>query len=260
MSVQPLLRDRDVLVVVPAYNEELALGAVLAELRQVLPAYDVVVVDDGSTDGTRAEAQAGGAVVLSLPFNLGVGAAMRTGYQYAARHGYRAVVQVDADGQHDPRGVPALLAGLDHANIVIGARFVAGGYRVRGPRRWAMRLLAWAVSHVAGHRLTDVTSGFRAIDVRALALFSHSYPAEYLGDTVEALVVAARAGLVVRQVDVSMRCRQAGRPSQSTLRSTLYLVRAVLALGLGLIRARGEVSSDILGIGTEVPRPVEVRL
>jgi glycosyltransferase involved in cell wall biosynthesis len=247
------------LIVVPAYNEEGSLGVVLAELALVLPSCDVVVVDDGSSDRTRLEAQAMGVVVLSLPYNLGVGAAMRTGYQYAVRHGYRAVVQVDADGQHDPTGVPALLAGLEHANIVIGARFAAGGYRVRGPRRWAMRLLARVVSRVAGHRLTDVTSGFRAVDARALGLFASSYPADYLGDTVEALVLAARAGLVVDQVDVHMRCRQGGCPSQSVLRATLYLLRAVLALGLGLIRGRSDSGSDILCTDTAASRPVEAR-
>jgi hypothetical protein len=181
---------------------------------------------------------------------------MRTGYEYAVRHGYRAVVQVDADGQHDPTGVPELVAGLANANIVIGARFSSGDYRVRGPRRWAMRVLARAVSRVAHHRLTDVTSGFRAVDAQALALFARSYPADYLGDTVEALVVAARAGLVLRQVDVHMRCRQGGAPSQSVVAATLYLLRAMLALGLGLIRA----PSDILTEDTAAHRPVEERL
>lgn len=244
MSGSAVPTPGQVLIVIPAYNEQGSIGSVLTELTDVLPAYDVLVVDDGSLDRTRAEALAAGAVVLSLPFNLGVGGAMRTGYLYASRHGYRAVVQVDADGQHDVRGVPALLAGLEGANIVIGARFSSGGYKVRGPRRWAMRLLARAVSRVARHRLTDVTSGFRALDSRALALFTQTYPADYLGDTVEALVVGARAGLVVRQVEVHMRPRQGGNPSQSALSATLYLFRALLALGLALIRARSEVGTS----------------
>lgn len=228
-----------VLVVVPGFNEESSVGSVVAEVLAALPTCDVVVVDDGSTDGTARAARAAGAVVLALPFNLGVGAAMRTGYRYARDRGYGVVAQVDGDGQHDASCLPSMIDALGTADIVIGSRFTRGGtYRVRGPRRWAMRVLAFAVSRVAGNTLTDVTSGFRVVGRRAVQLFARSYPAEYLGDTVESLVVAARAGLVVTQVPVTMRPRQGGVPSQSPLRATLYLMRALMALGLALIRSR----------------------
>jgi glycosyltransferase involved in cell wall biosynthesis len=240
----PVPRDAlRVLIVVPAYNEEATIGAVVSEVRAVLPASDVVVVDDGSSDRTARHARDAGANVLQLPFNLGVGGAMRTGYRYAMRHGHHAVIQVDADGQHDPRDLPLLLDALTEANIAIGSRFArAGSYTVRGPRRWAMRALAAVVSRVAGRRLTDVTSGYRAADRRAILLFARSYPAEYLGDTVESLVVAARAGLEVRQVPVSMQRRQAGTASQSPFGATLYLARAVLALALAVIRSREAIT------------------
>ncbi|MCW2680789.1 MAG: glycosyltransferase family 2 protein [Frankiales bacterium] len=228
-----------VLVVIPAYNEQASVARVVLEVAAALPDADVLVVDDGSQDLTAVRAARAGARVLTLPYNLGVGGAMRTGYLYALRGDYDAVVQVDADGQHDPAAVPRLLEGLLTHNIVVGARFAGTGvYVARGPRRWAMRLLAAGLSRATGTRLTDTTSGFRAADRDAVRLFARHYPAEYLGDTVESLVIAARAGLTVTQVPVDMRVRAAGVASQSPFRATLYLARAVLALGLAGIRSR----------------------
>ncbi|MEU5883237.1 glycosyltransferase family 2 protein [Spirillospora sp. NPDC047279] len=232
-------RRATTLVVVPALNEEHAIAGVLKELAVCCPDADVLVIDDGSTDGTAATASALGVPVVRLPFNLGVGGAMRAGYRHALRHGYRAVVQVDADGQHDASYISHLLAELDAgADLVIGARFAGvGGYSAgRGPRRWAMRLLATVLSRLAGTRLTDTTSGFRAAGPRALEVFAEHYPAEYLGDTVESMVIAIRSGCRVRQVPVAMRPRAAGRASQSPIRATVYLLRAVVALGLALVR------------------------
>jgi len=183
--------------------------------------------------------------VCQLPFNLGVGGAMRAGYRYAVRHDYDVAVQIDADGQHDSRFLPVLLdrldggpGGHDPADVVIGARFASKDdtYRAGGLRRVAMIMLAWVLSRMAHTRLTDVTSGFRLANRRALTLFAQHYPAEYLGDTVESLVIAVRGGLVVRQVPVQMRERQAGVASQSPFRAALYLSRACVALVLALVR------------------------
>jgi glycosyltransferase involved in cell wall biosynthesis len=224
-------------VVIPAWNESASVGHVVAEVRAQVPESDVLVVDDGSGDGTAHVAAAAGAHVCRLPFNLGVGGAMRTGYRYALRHGYDAVVQIDADGQHDPARVPDLLAGLEHADIVVGARFAGTGqYVVTGLRRLAMVLLARVLSRLSGERLTDVTSGFRAVNRRGISVFATHYPAEYLGDTVESLVIAIRLGCRVSQVPIAMRTRAHGRPSQSGLRSAGYLARAVVALSLALVR------------------------
>lgn len=229
-----------ILVAVPALNEEGVVGAVVKEVLTAAPAGTaVLVVDDGSTDNTATEAARAGATVVQMPFNLGVGGAMRAAFLFAVRHGYDTVIQVDADGQHDPRFIGELVEGLGRVDIMIGARFAGvGDYTVRGPRRWAMRLLAAALSWVTKERLTDVTSGFRASGPRAVSLFARDYPSEYLGDTVESLVVAHRAGLSVSQVGVEMRVRQAGTPSQSTLKATLYLARATLVLALSLVRTR----------------------
>ena len=227
-----------VLVIVPAWNEEKSVDRTVREIRATNPRVDVLVVDDGSADRTAERALEAGALVARLPFNLGVGGAMRTGYRYAQRHGYDVAVQIDADGQHDPRFLPALLARLDSADIVIGARFAREGdsYRVRGPRRWAMVLLAGVLSRIGRTRLTDTTSGFRVANRRAIAVFAAHYPAEYLGDTVESLVIALRTGCRVVQEPVDMRIREAGQASQSPLRSTIYLLRAIVALGLALVR------------------------
>jgi glycosyltransferase involved in cell wall biosynthesis len=226
-----------VLVVIPAWNEAAVLGDTIAEVLACNPGVDLLVVDDGSGDGTAEVADAAGVLVARLPFNLGVGGAMRTGYRYAWREGYDVVVQIDADGQHDPRYLGDLVADLAVANVVIGARFAGkGSYRVRGPRRWAMRLLAKVLSRLSGATLTDVTSGFRAADRKALRVFADHYPAEYLGDTVESLVIAIRSGCVVTQRPVEMRPRTVGTASQTPLRAATYLARAVAALGLALIR------------------------
>jgi glycosyltransferase involved in cell wall biosynthesis len=241
VPIQGPSRPRRPLVVVPALNEQHAIGQVLAELRQATPHLDVVVVDDGSTDLTADVARREGVTVLSLPFNVGVGGAMRLGMVYAERNGYDGVIQVDADGQHDPSEISLLLAALDERDVVVGSRFVKGGYRVRGPRRWGMRLLAWSLSRTCGTPLSDVTSGFRATGPRAIPLLARYYPREYLGDTVESIVIAAKAGLSVGEAGTSMRPRAGGTPSQNALRSTLYLARAVLVLLLAMIRSHPTV-------------------
>lgn len=227
-----------VLIIVPAWNEQASIGATVAEIRSSLSEADLLVVDDGSSDQTRQRAVEAGATVCSLPYNLGVGGAMRAGYRFALRHGYDVAVQIDADGQHDPRYVPRLVDRLAEADIVIGARFATADdpYKVRGPRRWAMVLLARVLSRLAHTRLTDVTSGFRVSNRRAISLFARHYPAEYLGDTVESLVIGARAGCVITQEPVAMRPRMAGRASHSPIKAAVYLLRAVFALFLALVR------------------------
>jgi glycosyltransferase involved in cell wall biosynthesis len=226
-------------VVVPCYNEERTIRRVLEALLALEVVAEILVVDDGSTDRTGEVARVAGAVVAALPYNLGVGGAMRVGFRYAVENGFGTVVQIDADGQHDPAGVSALLKALDSADLVLGARFAGkGAYRVRGPRRWAMSVLAVTLSRAAHTRLTDTTSGFRASGPRAVELFARHYPAEYLGDTIESLVIAARAGLVVSQVPVAMRPRAGGTPSQDPFKAAAYLARAVLALGFAFMRPK----------------------
>jgi glycosyltransferase involved in cell wall biosynthesis len=227
-----------VLVIVPAWNEQDSVVATINEIRTTNPSIDVLVIDDGSLDATAQRAAAAGALVCRLPFNLGVGGAMRAGFRYAQRHDYDVAVQVDADGQHDPSYLPTLVAALDDADVVIGSRFAGpdATYTVRGPRRWAMVLLGRVLSRLAHTTVNDATSGFRAADRRAIGVFAAHYPAEYLGDTVESLVIALRTGCTIRQVPVQMRPRTAGTASASPVRAAIYLFRAVVALTLALVR------------------------
>jgi glycosyltransferase involved in cell wall biosynthesis len=244
--------DTNVLVVIPAYNEATSVASVVAEVLESAPKVHVLVVDDASTDATATLARKAGADVVTNVFNLGVGGAMRVGFRYASARGYRALVQVDADGQHDARDLPQLLAPLEDGAepmVVIGARFAGEGeFAVPRARRWAMRLLAAYLSKMTHVHLTDVTSGFRAHNRAAIELFARTYPADYLADTVESLVVAAEAGGVVMQVPVAMRSRHGGSPSQSPLRAALYLVRVSVMLALAIFRRRSPRS-----ITTEAP-------
>ncbi|MCL2652267.1 MAG: glycosyltransferase family 2 protein [Propionibacteriaceae bacterium] len=227
------------LVITPAWNEAEAIAATLGEIISANPGVDVLVVDDGSTDATADIAEAAGAIVLRLPFNLGVGGAMRAGYEFARRYDYDQAIQVDADGQHAASDIPLVLSGLADADICLGARFAGKGeYSVHGPRRWAMSLLAAIVSRMAGTKLTDITSGFRAANRKAIAQYCRHYPAEYLGDTVDSLVMAIRSGCSVTQVPVEMLARRAGQASHNPFKSTILLGRTMFALLVALTRRR----------------------
>jgi glycosyltransferase involved in cell wall biosynthesis len=234
--------DTDVLVVIPAFNEADSLGAVVSEVLESAPKVHILVVDDASTDETATIGRKAGAEVVTNVFNLGVGGAMRVGFRYAAAKGYRALVQVDGDGQHDPHDLERLLDALEdrpHPMVAIGARFAGRGeYDAPRARRWAMRLLAWYLSRITQVQLTDVTSGFRAHNRAAIELFAKTYPADYLADTVESLVIVIEAGGAVTQAPVSMRSRSGGAPSQSNFRATAYLIRVALMLALALFRRR----------------------
>lgn len=229
--------DKKILIIIPAWNEAESLPSVIAEVRGELPLCDILVVNDGSTDDTERVALAAGAEVATLPYNLGVGGAMRLGYRYAFENDYDIAIQIDADGQHDPRYVPKLIDGLADGALVIGARFAGeGDYAVRGPRKWAMSVLSVVLSRMAKTKLTDTTSGFRACDRDLIRLFAQWYPVEYLGDTVETTVRAIRLGHKVVQVPVAMRPRSAGTPSASPAKAMLYLGRAMITLLLAVNR------------------------
>jgi glycosyltransferase involved in cell wall biosynthesis len=239
MSVQ------DVLIVVPALNEERSVGEVVVATRAL--GYDVCVVDDGSTDATTERARDAGAAVLRVPFNLGVGGALRCGFRWALAHGYDTVVQLDADGQHDPREIAALLGCMrsTDAHLVIGSRFVdgSGAYAVHGVRRFAMLLLARRAARATGSYVADSTSGFRAIRRPLLDRFAADYPVEYLGDTVEALIQAGRSGARVVEHPISASPRAHGRGSASVAASIWYVARVLLATELTHKRRRSRPSS-----------------
>lgn len=220
------------LVVIPAFNEAAALPATIAGLRAAHPELDVVVVDDGSVDDTAAVARALGVQVLPLPFNLGIGGALRCGFKFAVREGYQRALQFDADGQHDPDEIDNLLAPLtDGADLVIGCRFSgSAAYQVGRSRRVAMGILRVLTRWLTGRRFTDTSSGFRAFSRPMLERFAEDYPLEYM-DSVEALVLAVRAGYDVREVPTAMRPRAAGEASNRRFRLAYHYLRLLVVLG-----------------------------
>jgi glycosyltransferase involved in cell wall biosynthesis len=234
-----------VLVAIPAWNEQDSIAEVIAKVQEHRPDADILVVNDGSTDQTAKFAAEAGAAVVSLPFNVGVGGAMRTAFLFAKREGYRAMVQVDADGQHDPADLNQVIDGLENADVVVGTRFHPDSmYFVGGPRRWAMKLLSGSLSRMNRGTITDPTSGFRSAGPKAIELFAVEYPADYLGDTVGSLAIAIRRGLVIHEVPVTMYFRQTGRPSKNAIWSALYLGRATLALVATSLQSSNKARGD----------------
>ena len=227
------------LAIVPAFNEEVSVGRVIDEIRAFDPGFDIAVIDDGSTDRTAGVAADRGAHVIRLPFNLGIGGAVQTGYRYAFEQGYDVAVQVDGDGQHDPSELPKILKPvLDaSADLVVGSRFAdgnGGAYRSSAARRIGIRIFARVVSAVVHQRVTDTTSGFRAVNRRGIALFAADYPHDY--PEVEATVMCVKHKLRLQEVPVEMRERTGGRSSITALRSIYYMAKVLLAIFVGLFR------------------------
>jgi len=219
------------LVIIPAFNEEDALPSVLRDLSG-RPGLDVIVIDDGSTDRTAEVAAAQGVTVLSLPFNLGIGGALRTGFLYAVRNGYVQAVQFDGDGQHDPDEIPTLLAALDEgADMVVGSRFAgeATSYAPGRVRARAMGVLRFTIKTLSGQQFSDTSSGFRAFNRDVLEFFARTYPSEYM-ESVEALLLACAEGFQVTEVPVEMREREAGQPSTRRLRLVYHYLRLLVVL------------------------------
>jgi glycosyltransferase involved in cell wall biosynthesis len=230
--------DERRVAIVPALNEEHSLPNVIDELRAFDPALDIVVVDDASVDRTAEVAALKGARVLRLPFNLGIGGAVQTGFRYAFEQGYDIAVRVDGDGQHDPSQLDRVLAPVlrGEADIAVGSRFAAetDGYRSSRTRRLGIRLLARVVSRIVGQRVTDTTSGFQALNRHGIALFARDYPHDY--PEVEATVMVFRHRLRLVEVPVTMRERGGGRSSITALRSVYYMVKVLLAIFVGMFR------------------------
>jgi hypothetical protein len=233
------------LAIVPAHNEAAAIAATVREIHHWAPEFDVVVIDDGSTDATALVATQAGARVLKLPFNLGIGGAMQTGYVYAAEHGYEIAVQVDGDGQHDARDISLLLTHMEEnpgIDMVVGSRFLVnaeGGYRSSASRRAGIVIFARLLSLITGQRVTDPTSGFRMINRIGIRLFATDYPHDY--PEVEAVLLVHAHKLRSCEVPVTMRPRTSGSSAISSTQSVYYMLKVLLAVFVGLFRSHPTV-------------------
>jgi glycosyltransferase involved in cell wall biosynthesis len=231
--------------VVPAYNEEQTIERVIEEIRRADPEFDVVVIDDASRDRTAVRAEAAGATVVRLPYNLGIGGAVQTGYQYARDHGFQLAVQVDGDGQHDPAELSRLIAPIleGRADMAVGSRFRGEArYRVPLGRRVGIELYSRVVSLMIRKRVTDPTSGFRAVNRKGIRLFATTYPHDF--PEIEANVLCVRHGLRFEEVPVTMHARGGGRSSVTTIRGTYFMIRVAVSLFISLFRRYPRIQEE----------------
>ena len=233
------------LVFIPAWNEEAAVAAVIADVRKALPQADVLVVDDGSTDATAARVREAGALVASLPFNQGLGAALQTGYLYALRGGYDFCAHLDADGQHPAAEVARLLDEVtaDRADLVIGSRYTdpdaalgSDDYRPTLSRRIGTSVFRFFLTLATRQRFTDTTSGMRAANRRVMRLFSENYSPDFA--EIESLQLAVREGLRVEEVPVRMLERTGGTSFLTPVRSAFFIFKGIVVLLVGQFRPR----------------------
>ncbi len=226
------------LIIIPAYNEDRAIGNVVDDIRANFPGADVVVINDGSTDATSAVAKAAGAKVIDLPYNLGIGGAMQTGYKYAAARGYEIAVQFDGDGQHRADQIDILLKPIveGNADMVIGSRFLGPkGYAFRLSRLVGIKIISSMVSLLCRKRFTDPTSGFRAARRDVIALYTQRYPEDY--PEPEAIVLLHKAGFGMTEVPALMKGRETGSSSITALRAFYYMIKVLLAIMIDMIKA-----------------------
>lgn len=245
---------RSYLAVVPAYNESATIAEVIQALQSHAPRFDTLVVDDGSTDDTSIVSRSAGAQVVRLPFNLGIGGAVQTGFVYAREHGYEFLAQVDADGQHSAAELEHLIAAMrdEDVDMVCGSRFLTDDHKYPAPisRRTGIHIFAFLLSRIVDMRVSDPTSGFRLYNRRAIELFARDYPHDY--PEVEAVLMLHHHRLRMCEVPVRMYTRGGGSSSINTGKSAYYMVKVLLALLVGLARRRPVVDpSDSAPVAAE---------
>ena len=240
--------DKKILVIVPAFNECGNIGRTVKEIRQMTKDVDILVINDGSLDSTAVEAYEAGGMVVSLPFNLGIGAAVQTGFKYAQEHQYDIAVQIDGDGQHDASFLEKIVSPIrrDEAVMVVASRFLekTGGFRSSFSRRVGINFFVHLINGLIGVKVSDPTSGFRAYNNRMIALFSEYYPHDF--PEPEAIVVAQQAGARIVEISVVMRAREAGNSSIRYFKTIYYMIKVTMAILLHMIRQKKTEISDKL--------------
>ena len=232
-----------ILIILPAFNEGRHIAQVICRIQEHAPSADLLVINDGSEDDTAYSAREAGAIVLNMPYNVGIGAAVQTGFKFAASHDYEVVVRNDGDGQHSPEGINRLLERLnsDGVDVVIGSRFIdkQGDYGTPFARRIGITILASLLSRITGQTITDPTSGFCAFNRKAILLFAQLYPHDY--PEPEAIVISHRTGLKQVEIPVKMIEREHGKSSITPVRSVYYMIKVILAILINLLRQRPQM-------------------
>ncbi len=246
-AIMKMSTTSPLLVLIPAYNEEDRIGGVIAGIKKFVPSADIIVVDDGSNDRTAIVGRHAGAMVISHPFNLGVGSALQTGYKYAEQKGFQTLVQLDGDGQHDPAHIRFLLSTLEstQADLVIGSRFLSDNFRTMSiPRRIGVWLFAWLLSVLIRERITDPTSGFRAMTQRVLKfctqdIYGFDYP------DANFLLTLHRSGFKLAEVPIEVKPRIGGTSQHRGLKPVYYFVKMFLSIFVILLRKKSIKENQI---------------
>jgi glycosyltransferase involved in cell wall biosynthesis len=235
-----MLRMSKLLIILPAYNESANIARTIANVRQRMPSADILVINDGSNDNTGQLAEEAGAIVLHMPYNVGIGAGVQTAFQFAQSHQYELVIRNDGDGQHAPDGIQRLLKRIQQGDVdmVVGSRFIGDGGDYGTPimRRLGITILSNLLSMLSRQKITDPTSGFAAFNQRAIALFARVYPHDY--PEPEAILVLHRAQLKMAEIPVTMLPRENGQSSITPVRSITYMLKVTLAILVTAIRER----------------------
>lgn len=238
------INEQKIIVIVPAYNESGNIGSVVRDIQTHLPFADIVVINDGSDDDTHLVASLSGALVLDLPYNLGIGGSVQTGYQYAALHDYDYAIRIDGDGQHDPAEVPQMINEMiqTKSDMIIGSRFLhKQGYQSTKLRKLGIHILSRFVYWMTGNRSTDPTSGYRICTKKLISIFAEHHPDDY--PEVESLIMMRQFGLQFKETPVKMRPRGAGISSISHVKSMYYMVKVILAVFIMGTKKREKVET-----------------
>ncbi|MDR2538749.1 MAG: glycosyltransferase family 2 protein [Bifidobacteriaceae bacterium] len=230
------------LVFMPAFNEVNSIASVISGIQSLGLDLDILVVDDGSSDNTGGIARALDADTVTLPINLGIGAAVETGYKYATNLGYDYVIRIDADGQHDPKYIPQILEQLQHYDIVLTTRFTdKNDYPIGLIRKWSIIFLSHMLSWAAPIKITDATNSYRGTNARAAKFLAENSQAEFMTDAIDVLAYALKAGYSVVQIPIDMRVRQSGEPSQNLLKLIYHMLRTLISLVVIMTTRKGEI-------------------
>ncbi|RMD93250.1 MAG: glycosyltransferase family 2 protein [Calditrichaeota bacterium] len=228
------------IIIIPAYNEEQNISSLIPEIKQYAPDLDIVVINDHSSDRTSQIARKLGVMVIDLPCNLGYGGAVQTGFKYAVKSGYDYCIQLDGDGQHDPKSIEDLRKEIENngADVILGSRFLGSAlYKIPALRKIGMALFGKIIKLSTGMQITDPTSGYQALSQKAMRFFANdNYPIDY--PDADTLIILNYAGFKIKEIPVIMRQRNFGESMHNNLKAVYYLIKMFLSLLVVFLRGK----------------------